>query len=146
MAPAPDLSAPFGPEVEARFPGSAYDIDEAGRCLALRRPTATVHHCLCILEQGLRGHALWRGAVDTPSQAGRRRQSILSDLRRDGCDSDLLAALDAVRRAWRGAVLQVGPKYTEEEAERIFGLVGPFMRRLAQLCDEDGEPATAPEG
>ena len=105
MAPAPDLSAPFGPEVEARFPGSAYDIDEAGRCLALRRPTATVHHCLCILEQGLRGDALWRGAV-----------------------------------------LQVGPKYTEEEAERIFGLVEPFMRRLAQLCDEDGEPATPPEG
>lgn len=50
-----------------------------------------------------------------------------------------MAALDAVRRGWRGATLQLGPKYTEEEAERIFRLVEAFMRRLAELCDEDGQ-------
>jgi len=143
----PDLpAAPFGAEVETRFPASAYDIDEAASCLALRRPTAAVFHCLCVLQQGLRAHARWRGAADPPAQAGRRWQAVLGDLRSAGCDSELVAALDAVRRGWRGAALQLGPKYTEEEAERIFRLVDAFMRRLAELCDEDGEPAVLQEG
>ena len=104
--------------VEALFPSAAYDIDEAARCLALRRSTAAVFHCLAVLELGLRAHARWRGVLDPPPQAGQRWQSILADLRNQGSDTEVFAALDAVRRGWRGAALQVGPKYTEEEAER----------------------------
>ena len=143
----PDLpAAPFGADVETRFPASAYDIDEAAACLALRRPTAAVFHSLCVLRQGLRAHARWQGVADPPAQAGRRWQAIVGDLRDAGDDSELLASLDAVRRGWRGAALQLGPKYTEEEAERIFRLVEAFMRRLAELCDEDGAPAALPTG
>ena len=145
--PAPELpAAPFGDAVETRFPASAYDIDEAATCLALRRPTAAVFHCQAVLRQGLRAHARWHGVAGPPAQDERRWQAILSDLRDAGGDSGLVAALDAVRRGWRGATLQVGPKYTEEEAERIFRLVEAFMRRLAELCDEDGAPAVPPEG
>ena len=152
---APTLAAPamsdpppaaFGPEVEARFPTVAYDIDEAARCLALRRATAAVFHCLGVLEQGLRAHARWRGVLDPPAQAGQRWQSILGDLRNHGCDNEIFAAVDAVRRAWRGATLQVGPKYTEEEAERIVRLVEVFMRCLAARCDEDGIPVVLGDG
>jgi hypothetical protein len=144
---APDLApAAFGSEVEARFPVAAYDIEEAARCLALRRTTAAVFHCMGVLEHGLRAHARWRGVLDPPAQAGQRWQSILSDLHAQGCDSEVLAAIDAVRRGWRGAALQVGPKYTEEEAERILRLVEAFMRCLAARFDEDGIPAVPPDG
>ena len=134
-APAvPDLAPPpFGPEVEARFPAAAHDIEEAVHCLALRRTIATVFHCVGALEHGLRAHARWRGVLDPPPQIGQRWQSILSDLRSQGCDSEVFAALDAVRRGWRGATLQVGPKYTDEEAERILHLVEAFLRHLAAL-------------
>jgi hypothetical protein len=143
----PDLApAAFGPEVEAQFPAAAYDIDEAARCLALRRTTAAVFHCLCVLEHGLRAHARWRGVRDPPPQAGQRWQSILGDLRSQGCETEVFAAADAVCRGWRNATLQVGPKYAEEEAERILRLVEAFMRCLAARCDEDGIPAVSPDG
>jgi hypothetical protein len=136
----------FGPEVEAQFPAAAYDIDEAARCLALRRTTAAVFHCLGVLENGLRAHARWRDVREPPTQAGQRWQSILSDLRSQGCDTEVFATVDAIRRGWRSAALQVGPKYTEEEAERILRLVEAFMRCLAARCDEDGIPAALPDG
>jgi hypothetical protein len=137
----PDLAPPpFGPEVEARFPAAAYNIKEAVRCLALRRTIAAVFHCVGVLEHGLRAHARWRGTLDPLPQIGRRWQSILSDLRSQGCDSEVFAAVDAVRRGWPGTALQVGPKYNEEEAERILRLVEAFLRHLAARCDEDGAP------
>jgi hypothetical protein len=135
--------APFGPEVETQFPASAYDIDEAARCSALRRPTAAVFHCLRIVEQGLHAHARSQGVLDPPTSTGRRWTSIMADLRGTERDSDLFVALDAVRRGWRGAMLQVGAKYTEEEAERIMRLVETFMRSLAARCDEAGDPAAS---
>jgi hypothetical protein len=49
--------------------------------------------------------------------------------------------LEDVRTAWRGATLQVGPKYTEAEARQIMLQVEHFMSGLAALCDEDGVPA-----
>jgi hypothetical protein len=143
----PDRTAsPFGPMVEARFPASAYDIDEAINCLVLRRPTASVFHCLRVVEQGLRAHAHWRGAaVAAPGQAERCWELILSDVRRTGCDPELFAALDAVHRGWGGTTLQVGQKYTEEEAARILRLVEAFMRCLANLCDEEGRSVVQPD-
>lgn len=137
-------ASPFGPKVEARFPTSAYDIDEAARCLALRRSTASVFHCLRIVEQGLRAHAHWRGTTEPQTAAGRHWTSIMSDLRGAGPDNELFATLDAVRRAWRDEALQVGAKYTEEEAARIFRLVEGFMRCLVVRCDEDGDPVAPP--
>ena len=70
-------------------------------------------------------------------------ESIMADLRGMERNSDLFVALDAVRRGWRGAVLQVAAKYTEEEAERIMRLVEAFMRSLAAHCDEAGDPAAS---
>ncbi len=147
MSAGPDVPPPaFGPEVEARFPAAAYDVDEAARCLALRRTTAAVFHCLRVLEHGLLAHARWRGVPDLLPQVGQRWQSILDDLQIQGCDNEVFAAVDAVQRGWRGAALQVEPKYTEEEAERILRLVEAFMRCLATRCDEDGSPAVLPDG
>jgi hypothetical protein len=50
------------------------------------------------------------------------------------------ATLDAVRVAWRNTTMHVEKKYTEDEAEHIFGAVRGFMKQLASRCDENGEP------
>jgi hypothetical protein len=47
----------FTAQVEAAFPSATYDIKEAGKCLALRRNTASVCHVMRILEIGLRALA-----------------------------------------------------------------------------------------
>lgn len=133
-------AAPFGHEVEARFPAAAYDIDEASRCLALGRSTAVVFHCMRIIEQGLQAYASWRGKEGQPEPGERRWRVLLIWVRAEPRAADLNAKLDAVRRAWRGGRLQVAAKYTEAEAARILGRVDSFMRCLARLCDEDGEP------
>ncbi|HET6240326.1 MAG TPA: hypothetical protein VFE41_35965 [Acetobacteraceae bacterium] len=69
----------------------------------------------------------------------------MSDVHNTGCDPDLFAALDAVQRGWGSTTLQVGQKYTEEEAARILRLVEAFMRCLANLCDEEGRSVVQPD-
>jgi len=44
----------FGDEVAERFPKAAYDINEAGSCLAAGRYTASVFHLMRVAEYGLR--------------------------------------------------------------------------------------------
>jgi hypothetical protein len=39
----------------------------------LRRPTTSVFHCLRVVEQGLRAHAHWRGAVVAARGLAERR-------------------------------------------------------------------------
>lgn len=140
-APPPDAApdaAPFGAAVDLRFPALAYDIDEATRCAAQGRSTAAVLHCLRIIEGGLRAYALWQGGAGQPPPEERRWSLLLGWLRTDAAAAALAARLDDVRRAWRGARLQVGAKYTEAEAARIVASVECFVRCLADLCDEDG--------
>jgi hypothetical protein len=55
----------FGPEVEAKFPSANPEIEEAGKCLALQRPTACVMHLMRVLELGL--HSLSR-EMEVPFQ------------------------------------------------------------------------------
>jgi hypothetical protein len=46
-----DESKPlFGDDVSSKFPSASYDIEEAGKCLALRRSTACVTHLMRALE------------------------------------------------------------------------------------------------
>jgi len=49
--------APFGAEVEARFPSANEDIYEAAKCLALDRATACVMHLMRVCELGLKALA-----------------------------------------------------------------------------------------
>src|SRR5271168_5169670 len=44
----------FGAEVAAKFPCVIYDIEEAGKCLALDRSTASAFHSIRCLEAGIR--------------------------------------------------------------------------------------------
>jgi hypothetical protein len=134
---------PFGQVVAAEFPSAGYDIEEASVCLALRRPTAAVFHCMKVIERGIGALARHVGTVD-PVAAGERNWQTILRLLRDSSDpglGDLRNALELIRRRWRSATLVPADKYTEEEAEQIFQEVGGFMRALAAHCDEHGRQA-----
>jgi len=135
----------FGAAVATCFASAGYDIEEAAICLALQRPTATVFHCMKILERGIGAFARHIGAVD-PVTAGEREWQVIQRLLRDAADpgaGDLHQALDVIRRRWRAATLQPADKYTEQEAGIIFHAVGNFMRGLAARCDEHGRRVAA---
>jgi hypothetical protein len=53
----------FGEGVSVAFPSAAFDIAEAGNCLAVESNVATVYHLMCAVEYGLRAVAWDRRIV-----------------------------------------------------------------------------------
>ena len=45
----------FGAVVQSKFPAASFEIDEAGKCIALGRYTASVFHLMRVLEIGIAG-------------------------------------------------------------------------------------------
>lgn len=148
----------FGQEVASKFPSeAAFEIDEAAKCLALGRPTASVFHLMRTMEIGIRSMAKCLGIPDPIKPAERSWGTILKMVRNrieakwptaaarmsgDGAFFEaLFASLDAVKNPWRNATMHVENKYTDDEAEHIFVAVRGFMNRLASRCDEAGNPA-----
>jgi hypothetical protein len=122
----------LGADVTAGLPAAAYDIGEAAICLALRRPTASVFHCMKVVECGIGELARRVGVADPVGSGERDWQAIMRLLHRaaDVGFGTAAEALDEVRRRWCGGSLVPAEKYTEAEAERIFQAIGGFMRAL----------------
>jgi HEPN domain-containing protein len=147
---------PFGSHVETQFPSAIYDIEEATKCLALGRATATAFHAMRAIEIGVRALARCLSIPDPLKPADRNWGSVLKAIKdeierrwptsasRHGGDGQvietLFASLDAMKNPWRNPTMHVEAKYTEEEAEHIMLSAAGFMRALAMRCDEDGNP------
>ena len=130
----------FGEDVEEAFPNIAYDIVEAGKCLALGRWTATVMHLMRVLEAGL--DALAR-QFDVPS--GENWNSTLNAIegrlrevgrKVDGPDQEKWAAeagvhLRFIKNAWRNHAMHPLERYDAERAMHIFTNTQSFMQHLA---------------
>jgi hypothetical protein len=131
---------PFGTAVTEGIPSASYDIEEAVHCLALRRPTAAVFHCLNVLQHGIGAFAQCVGVADPVAKGELRWRQILQVFRAADEKSygEVSGALGSVRKRWRSASLRLAGKYTEEEAELIVQVVGKFMRALAKVCNEHG--------
>jgi hypothetical protein len=150
----------FCQEVAAKFQtNAAFEIDEAAKCLALARPTASVFHLMRTMEVGIKGVAQCLGIPDPVRAADRNWGAILRAMKGD-IDSrsgasptkmwtlsgdkeffeEIYVSIDAVRIAWRNTTMHVEKKYTDDEAEHVFVAVKGFMKRLASRCDENGEP------
>src|SRR5215471_16908087 len=130
----------FGRDFESKFPSAAFEVDEAAKCFALSRPTATVFHLMRGMEVGI--HAV-RASLGIPAPVkdwernwGKILESIEKEMisrssasppRWNAGDRDFFesayASLDAVRVAWRNTTMHVENKYTEDEAEHVFGAV-----------------------
>lgn len=143
----------MGQEVADKFPSALYEIDEAGKCLALGRATATVFHLMRILEISICAihHCL---SINVPLVGNNRNWgSILKRIREEIREKDkqnsyqwkdkdnfqdIYARLDAIKDAWRNKTMHVEIKYTEAEAQYLFDTTNAFMQKIASKMDENG--------
>ncbi|MGA9008747.1 MAG: hypothetical protein WB495_18165, partial [Xanthobacteraceae bacterium] len=147
----------FGADFAAKFKTiGAYELDEAAKCLALGRSTASAFHLMRLLEIGIRAMARCLKIPDPLKPAERNWAIILKHIW-DGTEKkwpttaarmagdgalfeSLYASLDAVKNPWRNETIHVEKKYTDDEAEHIFVAVKGFMKLLASRMDENGDP------
>jgi hypothetical protein len=147
----------FGTEFEAKFAtDGAFELDEAAKCLALERSTACVFHLMRLMEISVRAVARCLGIPDPIQPADRSWGAVLTKVRNginakwptvavrssgEGETFDALyASLDAVKNPWRNSTMHPANKYTEKEAEHVFAAVRGFAMKLADRCDENGDP------
>lgn len=138
---------PFGDDVDAAFPSTSADAEEAGKCLAVGRHTACVFHLMRVMEIGVRslgkslgdptldpsknpnwGTILARCDAELQKSKG-KRSPVWQTM--DTFFSESTANLRAVKDAWRNPTMHVERTYDEEKAKDVFNSVRSFMRHLA---------------
>ena len=138
----------FGSTVSLKFSSATFDLEHAGKCLALGEYTASVFHLMRVAEAGL--HAL--GAFVEPekydqhippAESWQKILGILKDhlenpKKRSHLQnhyqflSNAQAQMFAVNKAWRDKTMHLDRKYTEDEAYEIFNAIKGLMRYLAE--------------
>jgi hypothetical protein len=137
---------PFGLHVAEKFVSATEDISEAGKCLALQRPTACVFHLMRVMERGVQalGKKLkvkikvrdetWHqimlhvnnAVVAMPSKSGPQKT-------KKSKYAGAASHLQTVRLAWRNEVMHPKQTYTRGEAFDIFSASKVFMTSLAEI-------------
>jgi hypothetical protein len=146
----------WGMEVSLQFPSIAYEIDEAAKCIALRRATASAFHSIRSLEAAIRAMSRCLGIPDPTRASGRNWGNLLKaikteiDVRWPNTTDRLLGdgrmfeetygALAGMQNPYRNATMHLDHKYTEDEAQNLFEIVKGFMNRIADRMDENGDP------
>ena len=140
-----DEKEPFGPLVSKKFPILTEDIQEAHRCYASGRYTATVFHLMRIMEVAVQRlgkklrvqnvkNLVWQVILD-------QINSAISLLPAKSAKTKKFAAVAGhlynVKLAWRNEVMHPKATYTEEEAENLLSLVKIFM---AEVSSESERP------
>jgi hypothetical protein len=138
----------FGPRVADKYPMAEYDIEEAGKCLALQRPTACVMHLMRVLEIGLQSLAREMGAPDQENwntmlnQIDRLLPEITAKRfthEEEQWFSEVGSHFRLLKNGFRNHAMHVREKYSDEQAENIFNHTKVFMQQLAtRLCDPLG--------
>jgi hypothetical protein len=135
----------FGTAVEKTFSEMTEDISEAGKCLALNRPTACVFHLMRVMERGVQrlGTKLgiqqveirvWQGILDQINPAIKKLDPKKTPLA--VVYAEAASHLYNVKVAWRNEVMHPKQTYTFEEADAIFRSVKTFIRDLADIVGE----------
>lgn len=142
----------FGAMVTSAFPSATIDIEEAGKCLAFERWTASVFHLSRVAEIaavsigkriGYQSHKEGFGEVlnymDTQLEKARRNYKGASKLFKGDIAflSAVTAQMHAVNQAWRQRVAHLDTKYTEEEALRIWFATKGLMEQIAEKLTEE---------
>jgi hypothetical protein len=132
----------FGKQVEDKFQNMSEDISEAGKCLALNRPTATVFHLMRIMEIAVQkfGDKLgvtlvqekqWQCILDQINAAIKKM-----DPKKDKKAikyAEAAAHLYNVKVSWRNEVMHPKQTYTFDEAKTIFINVKTFIFDLTGI-------------
>jgi hypothetical protein len=131
----------FGNDVELKFSQMSEDISEAGKCLALARPTACVFHLMRVMEIGVQrfGDKLgvqlvnelnWLGILDQVNKAIRALDHKLPETK---AFAEITSHLYNVKIAWRNEVMHPKQTYTPEEGDTVFRSVRTFVQELARI-------------
>ncbi len=136
----------FGKEVVEIWPQLGSDLDEAGKCFAVARYTASVFHLMRVMEIALRdmGTAIGASIGDKDGwlkTLGDRLEPAINALpestplekHRKQEFQQTRAHLHAVRLAWRNDTMHPKSTYTKEEASELIAHVRTFLRSLARL-------------
>jgi hypothetical protein len=146
----------FGKNFQDRFSSATDEVTEAAKCLALGRPTASAFHSIRCLEAGIRALSRCLGIPDPTRASDRSWFKLLGALeaeidqrwpgssKRLSGDGEMFAtvhaALAAMQNPYRNATMHLDHKYTDEDARHIFEMVKGLMMKIAERCDEDGNP------
>jgi hypothetical protein len=126
---------PFGLQVFVALPWASEDIDEAGRCLALECPTATMFHLGRAMDHAMR---VVTEELRAPTDE-RRWNPLIAHIEHAvkamplGPWSGAVTHLYRVKQAWRNDVLQPSHRYTLEQAEDAYAAVRVFLRHVSLL-------------
>jgi len=137
---------PFGTKVADKFDRANEDISEAGKCLALQRPTACVFHLMRVMELGVQtlGKKL-KVDIDVRSETWNKiilhvNSKILAlpsktatQKKKKSSIAEAAAHLQSVRLAWRNEVMHPKQTYTRDEAYALFNATKVFMISLAEV-------------
>jgi hypothetical protein len=131
--------------VIAKWGNTSSDIEEAEKCFALNRYTASVFHLMRLMEMAVQKFGDKLG-VDLVGPVGPKVWQVILDgvnkaVKEKALEKDLLAKSYAaasahlynVKVAWRNEVMHPKATYTEEEAESILYNVKTFVCDLVQL-------------
>lgn len=150
----------FGQDVHEKFRKRGQpEISEAGKCLALDRPTACVFHLMRAVEVAIEAvraclqmppptrdqHKAWgavlasiRTELDQRENLAYRNQWSSTEDRK--LFEGLHMSLVAIKDGCRDDTMHVESTYPVAEAEHLFALSKGFMRKVASRLDEDGQP------
>ncbi len=134
----------LGVDVDDAYPSSAYDISEAGKCLALGRATACVMHLMRSLEtplslmyKDLAGKDPDRSAWGNLLIEIRDRVNALPAADgRKALYSEAAAHFRATKNAWRDLAMHARVRYTVDEAKEVMDACRAFMSSTAQFIRE----------
>ncbi|MDJ0631219.1 MAG: hypothetical protein QNJ44_23395 [Rhodobacter sp.] len=131
--------APFGSAVVEKFPGCSFDIEEASKCLAVRRSTAAVLHLSRALEAAVQRIANHFEISNVSREWGKLLSDIdaalkkITEKEKKRAWSEVRSSLWHVKEAWRNPSMHPIQKYTPDEAEDVYRAARAFMRHLARL-------------
>ncbi|NSX87656.1 hypothetical protein G6L86_18800 [Agrobacterium tumefaciens] len=138
----------FGVSVDDAFPGAAFDIAEAAKCLALGRWTACVMHTMRALELALVALAHhyqvehgenWNQTLNRIESASREIGKRSHGAAEEQWAAEAATHLRFVKNAWRNHAMHPRATYDEERAVAIFEASRSFMKHLAEKISEDAE-------
>jgi hypothetical protein len=119
-----------------------YDMEQAGKSLAVELPTAAAFHVLRGTEQGLRQYyrtIIRRNRIAEPWLWG----PLVKDLRDNAPRArrppdEIFYLLDHIRLSYRNPTDHPEKIYDMQEAQNVFGLCGDALGRLYRHCVEVG--------
>ena len=140
----------LGQECSSRFASVIGEAEEAMRCYAVGRFTASAFHLMRMTEVGVRALGLAIGFKIKNENWGRilaefqRQKALLPATKpphwkgRFKKLNTIGAHLEAVNEGWRNRIAHLDLVYGEEQARHLLTVIPHFLANEAQTIDEDG--------